>query len=92
MLEWHAEADNDCHSSVPPIGKRMRSWVNEELWDDLHGVFAYFDADDSWKTLFNTMELFRCITVETAQSLRFNSMEDLSGNMIDFITALKSSS
>lgn len=92
MLEWHAEAENDWHSSVPPIGKRMRSWVNEELWQDLHGVFAHFDADDSWKALFSTMELFRRITADTAQALRFNSMEDLSRNMIDFITALKSSS
>jgi aminoglycoside 6-adenylyltransferase len=92
MLEWHAEAENDWHSSVPPIGKRMRSWVNEELWQDLHGVFAHFDADDSWKALFSTMELFRRITADTAQALRFKSMEDLSGSMIDFITALKSSS
>lgn len=92
MIEWHAASENHWHSSVPPIGKRMRSWVTEELWKDLHGVFAHFDAEDSWKALFNTMELFRRITVETAESLRFNSMEDLSRNMIGFITVLKSSS
>ncbi len=67
----------------------MRSWVYEELWNELHGVFAHFESEDSWKALFNTMELFRRITVETARSLRFNSMEDLSGNMMGFITTLK---
>jgi aminoglycoside 6-adenylyltransferase len=91
MIEWHAEAGNDWCCSVPPIGKRMRSWISEDLWKDLHGIFAHFDVEDSWKALFNTMELFRRITAETAQSLRFNSMEDLSGNMMGFLTTLKNS-
>lgn len=92
MLEWHAEAENNWHSSVPPIGKRMRSWVTEDLWNDLHGIFAHFDAEDSWKALVNTMELFKRITLKTAESLQFNSMEDLSGKMMGFIKELKSSS
>lgn len=91
MIEWHAEAENDWRFSPPPIGKRMGSWVSEDLWKDLNGVFAHLDAEDSWKALFNMMELFRHITAETARSLRFNSMEDLSGNMIGFVTTLKSS-
>jgi aminoglycoside 6-adenylyltransferase len=92
MIEWHGEAENDWCCSVPRIGKRMRSWVNEGLWNELHGVFAHFDAEDSWKALLNTMELFRRITSETARSLRFNSMEDLSENMVGFVTTLKNSS
>ena len=69
----------------------MPSWVHKDLWKDLHGVFATFDAEDSWKALFNTMALFRRITAETARSLRYSSMEELSENMIGFITTLKSS-
>lgn len=91
MIEWNAEAGNDWCSSSPPIGKRMRSWANEELWKDLHGVFAHFDTEDSWKALFKTMELFRRITAETARALRFSSMEDLSEKMMRFITTLESS-
>lgn len=91
MIEWHAEAKNDWHYSYPPIGKRIRSWINEELWSELHGVFAHFDAEDSWKALFNTMKLFRRITTETARLLQFSSMEDLSEKMMRFITTLESS-
>ena len=91
MIEWHAQAENDWRCSTPPIGKRMSSWVNKDLLKDLHGIFAHFDAEDSWKALFNTMELFRRITAETAQSLRLSSMEELSENMMGFITTLKSS-
>lgn len=91
MIEWHAEAENDWCFSSPPIGKRMRSWVNEELLNELHGVFAHFDAEDSWKALFNTMKLFRRITTETARLLQFSSMEDLSEKMMRFITTLESS-
>lgn len=91
MIEWHAQAKNDWCSSTPPIGKRMHSWVSEGLWKDLYGIFSHFDAEDSWKALFNMMELFKRITAETAQALRFSSMEDLSENMMGFITTLKSS-
>ena len=91
MIEWHAQAENDWRCSTPPIGKRMSSWVSKDLWKDLHGIFAHFDAEDSWKALFNTMELFRRITAETAGALRFSSMEDLSEKMMSFITTLESS-
>lgn len=91
MIEWHAQAENDWRCSTPPIGKRMSSWVSKDLWKDLHGIFAHFDVEDSWKALFNTMELFRRITAETARALRFSSMEDLSEKMMSFITTLESS-
>ncbi|MBA2369933.1 MAG: aminoglycoside 6-adenylyltransferase [Candidatus Protochlamydia sp.] len=91
IIEWHAQAKNNWRSSTPPIGKRMHSWVSKDLWIDLYGIFAHFDAEDSWKALFNTMELFNRITEETAQALRFSSMDDLSKNMMDFIILLKSS-
>src|SRR5262249_21743270 len=91
MIEWHAEAENDWRCSIPPIGKRMRSWVSEDLWKDLQGIFAHFDAEDSWKALFNTIELFRRITAETARLLQFSSMEELGENMMAFLTDLKGS-
>ncbi len=91
MIEWHAQAENDWRCSTPPIGKKMSSWVNKDLWKNLHGIFAHFDVEDSWKALFNTMELFKRITAETAQSLNISSREDLSENMMGFISTLKSS-
>jgi aminoglycoside 6-adenylyltransferase len=91
MIEWHAQAENDWRCSTPPTGKRMSSWVHKDLWKDLHVIFAHFDAEDSWKALFYTMELFKHLTAETAQSLRLSSMEELSEKMMGFITTLKSS-
>ena len=91
MIEWHAQAENNWSCSTPPLGKHMSSWVTKGLWKDLHGIFSHFDADDSWKALFNTMELFRRITADTAQGLGFSSKEDVSGNMISLIATLKKS-
>jgi aminoglycoside 6-adenylyltransferase len=91
MIEWHTQAENDWRGSTPPMGKRMSSWVSKDLWKDLHEIFAHFDVEDSWKALFNTMELFKRITAETARALRFSSMEDLSEKMMSFITTLESS-
>ncbi len=92
MIEWHAQAEEGWIYSPPPNGKRMPSWVDQALWNDLHGIFAHFDAEDSWKALFHTMELFRRLTSDTAQALSFSSKEELSVNMISFINILKGSS
>jgi len=70
---------------------QMSECQTPSIWKDLHGIFAHFDAEDSWKALFNMMELFRRITVETAQSLNISSREDLSENTMGFITTLNSS-
>jgi aminoglycoside 6-adenylyltransferase len=90
MIEWHVQAENEWR--CPPNGKRISSWVGKDLWQDLHGIFAHFDAEGSWKALFNTMELFRQVTADTAKALGFSNREDLSGNIIRFITNLKDAS
>jgi len=92
MIEWQAQAESNWRRSTPLIGKRMSSWVTKDLWKDLHGVFAHFNAEDSWKALFNTMDLFRRLTDDTAQMLGFSNPEDLSSNIIKFISNLKSHS
>lgn len=89
MIEWHAQAENNWSYSTPSLGKRMPSWITKGLWKDLHGVFAHFKAEDSWKALFATMELYRKLTGETAQALGFCNPEELSGNIIKFISNLK---
>lgn len=88
MIEWHAQVENGWASSPPPLGKRMPSWVNQDLWKHLHGVFAHFNTEDSWKALFTMMELFQTLTANTAQALRFSRLEKLSSKMTHFITAL----
>ncbi len=89
MIQWHSQSKTEWQDSPPPNGKQMSSWVDQDILHDLQGVFAHFNAEDSWKALFNTIALFKRLTVETAQALQVNNREDLSDNMMGFIIAFK---
>lgn len=89
MIQWHAEARKDWKEKSPPLGKNTRSWVDPATWDALQGVFAHFDAADSWKSLLNTMSLFRRLAKEVAIRLKFNYPESLDQNISGFIASLQ---
>ena len=75
MLEWYAHAKHGWHYDTAHLGKRMRSWVEPEIWQALHRAFAHFDAEDAWNALFATIELFRRVATETARWLLFRYLD-----------------
>jgi aminoglycoside 6-adenylyltransferase len=89
MIEWNEEAKRNWESLVPPLGKRMRSWVGPATWEALYKVFAHFDSQDSWKALMHTIELFRTLARDTAQRLGYSSLDDLDAHMSWYIKTLR---
>lgn len=67
----------------------ISSWVSDDSLKGLHGIFAHFDPQDSWKALLNAMELFRNLSKETAQKLGLEYPEDLDSNLSNFILNLR---
>ncbi len=91
MIEWHARAERGWSLNTHYGGKHMRSWVSRGVWEDLHRAFAHFDAEDSWNSLFATMELFRRVAADTAAALGFLYREDVDQNLSGFILKLRGS-
>lgn len=89
MIEWESEAENSWHQSVPPHGKWMVSWVQPSLWQELQGVFARFDAEDSWPALEHTMSLFRRIAIRVSHQLGLRYPELMDKRLSEFIRKLK---
>lgn len=89
MIEWGAQADNGWHQTVPPIGKRMASWVQPSVCQELQGVFAHFDVADSWNALFHTLTLFRRLSVDLSHQLGFDYPEAMDKNISGFILNLR---
>ena len=67
LLEWHAVATSDEPVDVRYIGTHANQWVDEETWVELQGVFAHFDAADSWRALLGSMKLVRRLGQEIEQ-------------------------
>lgn len=89
LIEWEAQSRNGWNRSVPPIGKRMASWTLPNIWQKLEGVFAHFDAKDSWDALIHSLTLFRQLSLDLSRQLGFDYPEALDKNMSGFILQLR---
>jgi aminoglycoside 6-adenylyltransferase len=92
MLEWNAHASNDEPVDTWFRGDFMHDWVDDETWQTLHGVFAHFDADDSWNALFTSIKLFQGLSEETATKLKYEYPKQMISEVITYIEGLQSDS
>lgn len=89
MLEWHAHGEHGWEHDTGHLGKRMRNWVDSEAWQSLHHTFAHFDAEDSWRALIATIELYRRVVRETARMLGYEYLEREDKHMGDLIGRMR---
>lgn len=66
MICWNEVSKGKATHS---LGKHLSSWADPKILKALDNVFGHFDADDSQKALFATMDLFRNLSKETASKL-----------------------
>lgn len=68
MMEWHARAMKGLHYDTWMRGRFLEEWADPRAVEELTKAFAHYDKDDIWRALFATMDLFRWLSVETAES------------------------
>src|SRR5437773_1768547 len=61
MLEWHACARNGWDYDTWDRGRFLEEWADPRAVVALREVFGRYDADDTWRALFASMELCRCL-------------------------------
>jgi len=71
MMEWHARAMNGPSHDTWMRGRFLEEWADPRAVAGLKGAFAHYDADDLWRALAATMDLFRWLARETAVKLGF---------------------
>lgn len=89
MIEWSERGKHGWDYRTHPLGKHMKSWVAAETWERLSGLFAHFDAEDSWEAMFATIELFGRVARETAQSLGCTYPSVIEENIVTFARNLR---
>ncbi len=76
MLEWHARAARGAAHDTWLRGRFMEEWADPRALAQLPAVFAHYDAADIWRALFATMDLFRWLSEETAEKLKYGYPEE----------------
>jgi len=72
MLEWHARASRGEEAEVWAHGRFLEEWADRRALEFLPRVFAHYDAEDVWRALRETMELFHWVALETAEILGYS--------------------
>ena len=66
MLEWQAQA---LHPGLDTWlrGRFFEEWADPQAVEALREAFARYEAEDVWRALFRTMEIFERVSRQTAQ-------------------------
>ncbi len=88
MIIWNRQAKNGWSLKTHSWGKRMKSWVDEDIWGGLHHIFSHFDAEDSWRGLLETMDFFSNIAKDAADKMGYSYPEDVDRNISGFVMSL----
>ena len=76
MLEWHAHARRGAAHDTWLRGRFLEEWADPRALRQLPEAFAHYDEADTWRALAVTMDLFRWVSLETAQLLGFSYPTD----------------
>lgn len=58
-------------------GRFLCEWANKETQVELQESFGHFDRNDSWKALMATITLFKRVSHEVAEKMKFSYPYDL---------------
>jgi aminoglycoside 6-adenylyltransferase len=88
LLEWHARATRGWDTDTWHGGRFLLEWTDPETRAALDGLFAHFDAADSWWALRNTLALYRRLAPATAAALGCPYPHALEQNIMGVIDRL----
>jgi aminoglycoside 6-adenylyltransferase len=72
MIEWHTRATRGWTYDTWHGGRFLEQWAPPYILEGLQDAFAYYDKGDVKRALLSTMELFRRVSVETAEKIGYS--------------------
>ncbi len=76
LLEWHARATRGQNTDTWLRGRFLEEWADPRAVTALRAAFAHYAAEDIWRALLATMDLFAWLERETAVALHFTYPTD----------------
>ncbi|WP_312370103.1 aminoglycoside 6-adenylyltransferase [Lachnoclostridium sp.] len=76
LIECHAHVLNGIDYDTWHNGRFLEEWAEDWIVQKLSNCFAHYERNDIKKALLSTMDLFRLITVEIADRLKYKYPTD----------------
>ncbi len=89
MVIWNIQVKKNWQAKTHALGKKMNTWLDTETIDQLGKTHSGFNLEESWGSLFATIEYFRKQAKETASELGYTYPEETDNNISEYIKTLK---
>ena len=89
MLEWRSEIDHGWSVKPGPIGRRLKQWINPDLWTALEQTYTGLDPADNWQALERTIDLMRRVASEVGQRLGYAYPHGMDTRAVAYIHRIK---
>jgi aminoglycoside 6-adenylyltransferase len=90
VMEWHARAMKGQSYDTWMRGRFLEEWADPRAVEELKGIFAHYDAEDVWRALLATMDLFRRMAVSTAERLGYPYLKQGDERATELVKAIYS--
>ena len=91
VMEWRAQSIHEWEIETWIGGHYIEEWVDEQTKNELQQVFGRFGAEDSWRALFATMNLFRRLARDLSDDLGYNYLIELDQNVSNRVREIRKS-
>jgi aminoglycoside 6-adenylyltransferase len=87
MMEWHARATRGDSVDTWHEGRFLELWADPRAIEGLRQAFAHYDEADVRRALFATLELFRWLAVETAETWGYAYPHEADARVTEWLRA-----
>ena len=71
MIEWQARTAEGAAPDTWHQGRFLEEWADPRVLAQLRGALAHYDAEDTWRALTASMDLYRRLSHEVAANLGY---------------------
>ena len=88
-IVWHTQASHEWDRPTHSLGKRIDSWVDDEIKREIPKLFSGYDVEDSWQSLFAVAEFYGKLSRAVASSLGYPYPDMVEENVMGYVTELR---
>ena len=85
MIEWHAKALHGDDYDVWHGGRFLHEWADQKTLEELKSTFSLYEKADCLSGLLASIDLFRRLSVETADKLKLEYPVDTDYHITNWI-------
>lgn len=89
MLEWHAEIDHQWSLKPGPYGRRLKQYVQADLWTELECTYTGAGIEENWDALFRTIALMRRVASDVGKHLGYTYPHELEQRVINYLSRVR---